>query len=46
MPVSNTIRAGSAYVEVTANTSKLQRNLISAQAQLQVHGYRRVKQAA
>ena len=38
MPVSNTIRAGSAYVEVTANTSKLQRNLISAQAQLQAFG--------
>ncbi len=35
MSISSTIRAGAAYVEVTAETSKLQRNLTSAQAQLQ-----------
>ena len=38
MSISNTIRAGAAYVEVTAETSKLQRNLTSAQAQLQSFG--------
>ena len=38
MSISNTIRAGAAYVEVTAETSKLQRNLTSAQAQLQAFG--------
>ncbi len=38
MSISSTIRAGAAYVEVTAETSKLQRNLTSAQAQLQNFG--------
>ncbi len=38
MSISNNIRAGAAYVEVTAETSKLQRNLTSAQAQLQTFG--------
>ncbi len=38
MSIGNTIRAGAAYVEVTAETSKLQRNLTSAQAQLQAFG--------
>ena len=32
MSIGSTIRAGAAYVEVTAETSKLQRNLTSAQA--------------
>ena len=38
MSLSSNIRAGRAYVEVTAETSKLQRNLTSAQAQLQNFG--------
>ncbi len=38
MSLSSNIRAGQAYVEVTAETSKLQRNLTSAQAQLQNFG--------
>ena len=38
MSIGSTIRAGAAYVEVTAETSKLQRNLTSAQAQLQAFG--------
>lgn len=38
MSIGSTIRAGAAYVEVTAETSKLQRNLTSAQAQLQSFG--------
>ncbi len=38
MSISNNIRAGAAYVEVTAETSKLQRNLTSAQSQLQSFG--------
>lgn len=38
MSISSTIRAGAAYVEVTAETSKLQRNLTKAQAQLQSFG--------
>lgn len=38
MSLSSNIRAGGAYVEVTAETSKLQRNLTSAQAQLQNFG--------
>ena len=38
MSISSNIRVGAAYVEVTANTSKLQRNLSSAQAQLQSFG--------
>ena len=32
MSIGSTIRAGAAHVEVTAETSKLQRNLTSAQA--------------
>jgi len=35
MSISGNIRAGAAYVEVTADTSKLRRNLTAAQAQLQ-----------
>ena len=38
MSIGRSIRAGAAYVEVTAETSKLQRNLTSAQAQLQSFG--------
>ena len=38
MSLSSNIRAGRAYVEVTAETGKLQRNLTSAQAQLQNFG--------
>lgn len=38
MSISGNIRAGAAYVEVTAQTSKLQRGLASAQAQLQQFG--------
>ena len=38
MSLSGTIRAGAAYVEVTAQTSKLQRGLATAQAQLQNFG--------
>ena len=38
MSIGQTIRAGAAYVEVTAETSKLQRNLTSVQAQLQAFG--------
>jgi|GEM_PF-1438732 len=38
MSLSGTIRAGAAYVEVTAQTSKLQRGLANAQAQLQQFG--------
>ena len=38
MSIANNIRAGAAYVEVTAETSKLQRNLTSAQVQLQSFG--------
>lgn len=38
MSLLSNIRAGRAYVEVTAETSKLQRNLTSAQAQLQNFG--------
>ena len=38
MSLASNIRAGRAYVEVTAETSKLQRNLTSAQAQLQNFG--------
>ncbi len=38
MSISSNIRAGAAYVEVTAETSKLRRNLASAQAQLQSFG--------
>ena len=38
MSISGTIRAGAAYVEVTAQTSKLQRGLANAQAQLQQFG--------
>lgn len=38
MSLSGNIRAGAAYVEVTAETSKLQRNLTAAQAQLQSFG--------
>ena len=38
MSISSNIRAGAAYVEVTAETSKLQRNLSQAQAQLQSFG--------
>ncbi|MBO5309118.1 MAG: hypothetical protein J6C40_14055, partial [Lentisphaeria bacterium] len=38
MGIGSNIRAGAAYVEVTAETSKLQRNLTSAQAQLQAFG--------
>ncbi len=38
MSISSTIRAGAAYVEVTADTGKLRRNLNSAQAQLQSFG--------
>lgn len=38
MSLSGNIRAGAAYVEVTAETSKLQRNLTAAQAQLQNFG--------
>ncbi len=34
MSISGNIRAGAAYVEVTAQTSKLQRGLANAQAQL------------
>lgn len=38
MSIANNIRAGAAYVEVTAETSRLQRNLTSAQLQLQSFG--------
>lgn len=38
MSLSSNIRAGAAYVEVTAETSKLQRNLKTAQAELQNFG--------
>lgn len=38
MSLSGTIRSGAAYVEVTAQTSKLQRGLANAQAQLQQFG--------
>ncbi|OQA81996.1 MAG: Phage-related minor tail protein [Lentisphaerae bacterium ADurb.Bin242] len=38
MSLSSNIRAGAAYVEVTAETSKLQRGLTQAQAQLQNFG--------
>ena len=38
MSIGSTIRAGAAYVEVTAETSKLQRNLTAAQAQLRAFG--------
>jgi hypothetical protein len=38
MSLISTIRAGAAYVEVTAETSKLQRNLRNAQNQLQAFG--------
>ena len=38
MSLSGSIRAGAAYVEVTAQTSKLQRGLANAQAQLQQFG--------
>ena len=38
MSLSGSIRAGAAYVEVTAQTSKLQRGLATAQAQLQNFG--------
>ena len=38
MSLSGNIRAGAAYVEVTAETSKLQRNLTDAQARLQSFG--------
>ncbi len=38
MSISSNIRAGAAYVEVTAETSKLQRNLTTAQSQLQSFG--------
>lgn len=38
MSLSSNIRAGAAYVEVTAETSKLQRNLKTAQAELQSFG--------
>jgi len=38
MSISGNIRAGAAYVEVTAQTSKLQRGLATAQAQLQNFG--------
>ncbi len=38
MAASNNIRAGRAYVEVTAETSRLQRNLTAAQAQLRDFG--------
>ncbi|MBO5694769.1 MAG: phage tail tape measure protein, partial [Lentisphaeria bacterium] len=38
MSIGRSIRAGAAYVEVTAETSKLHRNLTAAQAQLQAFG--------
>lgn len=38
MSISSNIRAGAAYVEVTAETSKLRRNLATAQANLQSFG--------
>ena len=38
MSANANIRAGRAYVEVTAETSKLKRNLDAAQAQLQHFG--------
>lgn len=38
MAASSNIKAGRAYVEVTAETSKLKRNLTSAQAQLKEFG--------
>lgn len=38
MSLSSTIKAGAAYVEVTAETSRLQRGLTQAQAQLQSFG--------
>jgi len=38
MSISSNIRAGAAYVEVTAETSKLQRNLSVAQEQLKDFG--------
>jgi len=38
MSLSSNIRAGAAYVEVTAETSKLQRNLTAAQEQLKDFG--------
>ena len=38
MSISGKIRAGAAYVEVLADTSKLQRNLKNAQAELQNFG--------
>ena len=38
MSLSSNIRAGAAYVEVTAETSKLHRNLTAAQVQLQSFG--------
>lgn len=38
MSLSSNIRAGAAYVEVTAEISKLQRNLKTAQAELQSFG--------
>lgn len=38
MSLSSNIRAGAAYVEVTAETSKLQRNLKTAQGDLQSFG--------
>jgi len=39
MSLSSNIRAGAAYVEVTAETSKLQRNLAAAQEQLKTFGH-------
>ena len=38
MSVGSNIRAGLAYVEVTAETSKLQKNLTAAQAELRNFG--------
>lgn len=38
MSISGNIRAGAAYVEVTADTSRLRRNLTAAQTQLQNFG--------
>ena len=38
MAATNNIKAGRAYVEVTAETSKLRRNLSEAQSQLRDFG--------
>ena len=46
MSIGSTIRAGAAYVEVTAETSKLQRNLTSAPIKLQAANERFLPVAA